>query len=161
MSQLQTQRLAQVTLPKGVLWGLGGYTAFFVAPAIGLPPEIPGIQAAGLEARQLWWVISVLSVGLGLLILAFARLPYKLLGVISIIIPYLINIPHHQGAAFVHPDPAAVTTLTALHQQFIIASAATNALFWILLGVLSAWLLNRWVLAETQQETVSHAATHS
>ncbi len=49
MSQVQCQGFTQLSVSKGVLWGLGGFVAVFVAPAIGLPPEIPGIEAAALE----------------------------------------------------------------------------------------------------------------
>ena len=38
---------------SGLLWGLAGYTIFFVAPSLGLPPEVPGTEAADLKDRQL------------------------------------------------------------------------------------------------------------
>jgi hypothetical protein len=31
------------------------------APAIGLPPELPGIEAAALQSRQLWWVATAVA----------------------------------------------------------------------------------------------------
>ncbi len=37
----------------GVVWGLAGYLAFAIAPALGLPPELPGVPAAELTARQI------------------------------------------------------------------------------------------------------------
>ena len=40
----------------GLVWGIAGYLVFFVAPALGLPPELPGTHAAPLFDRQLWWV---------------------------------------------------------------------------------------------------------
>ena len=30
---------------KGLLWGLAGYLTFFVAPSLGLPPEVPGTDS--------------------------------------------------------------------------------------------------------------------
>ena len=45
----------EITARNGVLWGLGGFLAFQLAPAVGLPPELPGMAAAELGARQLWW----------------------------------------------------------------------------------------------------------
>ncbi len=159
MSQLQIQGLTQLSLLKGALWGLAGYIAVFVAPAIGLPPEIPGIEAAALKERQLWWILAVIAVGAGLLVISFAPLKYKVIGIILAFIPYIVNIPHHEGPAFAHPDPEAVATLTALHQQFIIASAASNLVFWLVLGVIAAWGLNRWVLKGiTFNSGSSHAA---
>ena len=150
MSQLQLQGLARVTALKGLAWGLGGFVVFFVAPGIGLPPEIPGIEAAPVEHRQNWWLLAVLCVGVGLLVISFVPLKLKALGVLLAAVPYIVNIPHHEGAAFAHPDAEAVATLTQLHQQFIIASGFSNLAFWLVLGVVSAWLLKAWVLRSIQ-----------
>lgn len=146
MSQLQVQGVARLTIAKGLLWGGAGFVAFFVAPGLGLPPEIPGIEAAPVEYRQLWWLLAVAGVGTGLLVLVFAPLKWKAVGVLLMTIPYVVRIPHHQGPAFAHPDPEAVERLAALHQQFIIASGISNVLFWLVLGALCAWALKRSVL---------------
>jgi cobalt transporter subunit CbtA len=156
MSQLQLSGITQLSVPKGILWGVAGFVAVFVAPAIGLPPEIPGIEAAAIEQRQLWWTLAVIAVAVGLLILSFAPLKYKVLGLISLVIPYIVTIPHHQGPAFAHPDPSVVEALTRLHEQFLINSAISNLVFWLALGVIAAWALNRWTLAEnTSPESTS------
>ncbi len=42
----------------GLWWGAAGYAVFFVAPALGLPPELPGAVAAPLRESQLWWLGS-------------------------------------------------------------------------------------------------------
>ena len=41
---------------EGLLWGIAGFAAFALAPAFGLPPELPGSVAADLVARQAWWI---------------------------------------------------------------------------------------------------------
>ena len=41
-----------VGLGRGVVWGLAGFAVFWLAPAIGLPPELPGAKAAPLLDRQ-------------------------------------------------------------------------------------------------------------
>ncbi len=38
----------------GLLWGAAGYAVFFVAPSLGLPPELPGTESAPLRDRTLW-----------------------------------------------------------------------------------------------------------
>lgn len=146
MSILQLLGVTRVNVGKGVLWGIAGFTAFFLAPAVGLPPEIPGVEAAALESRQLWWLAAVGGVGLGILMLFFAPRYVKILGALAIATPYLMPIPHLDGPAFTHPDPAAVLALTDLHQQFIVASGAVNLLFWVVMGALAAWAFNRFVL---------------
>lgn len=146
MGQLQLSGITQLSTCKGILWGIAGFIAVFIAPAIGISPELPGADAAAIERRQLWWILAVVLVAIGLLILSFAPLKYKAIGLISLVIPYIVTIPTHQGPAFTNPDPKAVEALSSLSQQFIINSAASNLLFWITLGVLASWGLNRWVL---------------
>ncbi len=148
MSQLQVSGISRVNVAKGAAWGLGGFLAFFVAPGVGLPPEIPGINAAAVENRQLWWVFTVMAAGIGLLCLAFAPLKVKPLGLGFIALPYMIHVPHLEGPSFSHPDPAAVQALTDLHQQFIWTSGISNLLFWLALGLSAAVLLNAWVLKQ-------------
>ena len=51
---------------RGLIWGAAGFAVFALAPAIGLPPELPGMQAAGLAARQEWWILTAAATALGL-----------------------------------------------------------------------------------------------
>jgi cobalt transporter subunit CbtA len=50
---------------RGLLWGLGGYAVFVLAPSISLPPSIPGMPEAAVEARQLWWLGTVAATAVG------------------------------------------------------------------------------------------------
>jgi cobalt transporter subunit CbtA len=56
---------AQLVAPNRPITVLGvamaGFATAALAPALGLPPELPGMPAADLEARQIWWVWSVAS----------------------------------------------------------------------------------------------------
>lgn len=115
---------------KGLLWGLAGYGAFQLAPALGLPPEIPGAAVAELGARQGWWIMTVLLTGIGFAWAAFAPRPWmKALAAVPIVIPHLIGAPapaHHGGLA-----PETLAT------QFIYAALITNFVFWLALGGLA------------------------
>ncbi len=155
MSQLQIQGIATVSVPKGLAWGIAGFLAFFLAPGIGMPPEIPGAVSAPIASRQLWWVLVVVGVSIGLLVLAYAPVKWKAFGLLSIAAPYLVSIPHYDGPMFTHPDPDAVNALTGLHQQFFMVSGMSNFVFWLVLGTASAWVLNRWVLAGLHTPTNS------
>jgi len=111
----------------GLLWGLGGYAVFFVAPTLGLPPEVPGTEAAELHSRQLWWGMTALCTGGGLALLVFARhWAVKIGGAVLLAVPHLIGAPqpaHHYSAA---PEEIA--------RAFIYASAMANAALWLSLG---------------------------
>jgi len=157
MSQLQGQGLTRVNVLKGCIWGVAGFLAFFVAPGVGLPPEIPGVEAAVIGSRQLWWAAAVSGAGAGLLLLFFAPTKFKALGVLAILVPYLMPIPHHDGAVFAHPDTYAVERLTELHQQFILASGITNLIFWLALGAISAWALNRFIYRASRRHEENYA----
>lgn len=148
MAQLQLQGVARITPLKGLLWGFGGYVTFFVAPTIGMPPEIPGMEAPAIESRQWWWAAVVLGVGVGLLLLAFAPGKWKLLGVVSALVPYALQIPHLGGTmVFSHPDPATVNALIQLHQKFVMYTSLSNLAFWLVMGGLCAYALRRWIVS--------------
>lgn len=121
----------------GLLWGAAGYAAFFLAPAIGLPPELPGTVAAPLAERQLWWSATAACSAGGLALLAFARVwPLKLVGVVLLAAPQLVGAPQplQHGAA----APAELV------RAFIVASAAANAVFWLALGALAGFFYKKF-----------------
>ena len=59
--------------PRGPAVGLAGFAAFALAPAFGLPPELPGSVAADLLLRQSWWIATMAATALALGLLVFAR----------------------------------------------------------------------------------------
>jgi len=146
MSQFRLARRRPMTWSQGLLWGLAGYLALFAAPAIGLPPEIPGASAAPVEHRQLWWALTAASVAAGLGVFAFAPRRFKALGLLLLVIPYVVGAPAGDGPMFQHPEPAALAALTSLHQQFVVISAITSLVFWTLLGIACRLAFNRWLM---------------
>jgi cobalt transporter subunit CbtA len=127
----------------GLVWGASGYLVFWLAPALGLPPEIPLQVAAELEARQIWWVFAVVCTAGGLAGLAFGPSPWRWGAPLLLLIPHLVGAPHPVGAMFGEQPPAAAAALEALAQQFIGASAIANASLWLVLGFTSAWAVRR------------------
>jgi cobalt transporter subunit CbtA len=114
-------------LRAGVLWGIAGYLVFFVAPSIGLPPELPGSIAAPLHDRQVWWVATVAATATGLWFIAFGVRPlYRVLGIIVLCAPHLAGAP---------PAPDGVSAVPpALVLQFLYGAYGVNALLWLVLG---------------------------
>lgn len=116
---------------QGIGWGLAGYFIFFAAPAIGLPPDLPGTAAAELAARQHWWLGTAVATAAGLgLIFLQPRKAYKVVGVLALAIPHLIGAPHPALPLSLAPE--------TLQTQFRLATIFINAVFWLLLGVISA-----------------------
>lgn len=122
----------------GLVWGLGGFAAFALAPSLGLPPEPPGSVHAPLLARQLWWLFAAAGTALGLGLIAFA--PHwagKALGVVALALPHLLGAPA--------PPPETAAVPEALARQFARASLLSSLVFWFVLGPLAAWLFGRLV----------------
>lgn len=148
MAAVQSWRGAvPVAAGQGLLWGLAGYLSFYVAPAIGLPPEIPGAQSAALEVRQLWWTLAVGGTASGLALLAMVRAPWRWAGLPLLVLPHLVGAPQHAGSPFAAHGPVAAAELTAIANQFFVATALANAIYWLALGGLAAWAFRRWLTA--------------
>ena len=61
---------------EGLLWGLCGFLVVTVAPGLGLSPELPGVQAAPLLERQVWWIGTAAATAVGIALLAFRSSPW-------------------------------------------------------------------------------------
>lgn len=116
-----------VTWHEGLLWGLGGFAVFTVAPGLGLPPELPGMPVAPLLARQIWWVATAAATAGGLGLVLFRRAPWAaVLGIALLILPHAIGAPQVEDAHSTVPE--------TLSHQFVVAATITSLLFWSLLG---------------------------
>lgn len=153
MSHLRSRNQLKSGLLQGFIWGLACFLVFFVMPSLGLPPEIPGSNAEALPYRQSWWLLAVCCTAVGLSIVVFSPMRFKAFGIVSLALPFVIGAPHIEGPLFSHPDPQAVTALTDLHQQFIVATGMTNFIFWLAVALPSIWLLNAWVYKNNTVES--------
>lgn len=143
----------------GLIWGVAGYMVFWLAPAFGLPPEIPLAATADLEARQIWWLFAVISTAAGLAGLAFGKSPWRWAAPFLLVVPHLVGAPHVPGAMFAEQSPAAAVQLEQLAQQFIGATAIANFAFWIALGLIASWAVKR-IVASTGSESNSDKAAN-
>lgn len=141
MNLFETLGKTQIDVKKGLMWGITGFAVFFVIPGLGLPPEIPGTEAATIENRQLWWLLAVFSGAVSAYLLVFAKAKLKGLAIVTLALPFIFGAPHISGPMFAHPNEQIVTRLTNLHQQFILATSASNLVFWLVLGAICAWAL--------------------
>jgi cobalt transporter subunit CbtA len=125
----------------GLFWGLAGFAAFTLAPGLGLPPELPGSEAAPLLARQLWWVATAAATAGGLAVLAFTRAPgYAILAAALIVGPHLYGAPQ----IIEHGNPHGAAAPEALARQFAATATLVSFLFWCVLGALTGYFYRRF-----------------
>lgn len=132
---------AAISIRAGLMWGLAGFAAVQLAPALGLAPELPGSSAAPIEARMLWWIGTVAATAAGLALIAFLRPPAgPVAGLLLIAVPHLFGAPH--------PEVLTGTAPPELSALFASRSLATGAITWAALGLILAWLWLRFGKAQ-------------
>ena len=128
-----------VTYFSGFLWGAAGFAVFSGATSLGLPPELPGMTAAALESRQIWWIGTVIATatGIGFFTESTTILP-KIFGAVLITLPHIIGAPH--------PHVFESNVPAELSAQFAVASLLTSVFFWMVLGGVSGYFYQKLVL---------------
>jgi len=123
----------EITPKNGLLWGLGGFLSFSLMPGIGLPPDLPGMVAADLAARQIWWWGTVLaSAGAIVLVVKWPSPAGIAIGAALILIPHVLGAP-------VPPDePSNVPARLAA--VYVINSLFSSLVFWLILGFVFGWI---------------------
>ena len=118
-----------ITFANGFLWGIAGFLAFSLAPAYGLAPELPGMPAAEVLPRQIWWVGTAVATSGAILLLTKIRAGWAFA-----VAAALVVIPHIIGAPIAPDDPSAVPAHLAA--EFAAITLGTSLVFWLLLGSL-------------------------
>lgn len=122
-----------VTAESGLFWGISGFIAVQLAPAFGLPPELPGMAAAEIGARVVWWLATVVLTAAGIAIVAYGKIGWRLVvGAVLILTPQVVGAPH--------PHDLTGPTPPELAAQFAGRALGTGLVAWVILGALSAKL---------------------
>ena len=126
----------------GLLWGLAGFVAVHLMPAIGHPPELPGNAAADLAGRQMWWALTVLASAIGIACIAFGTgWGLWIAGIAALLLPHLIGAPH--------PDVLTGPTPPEIAGLFASRSLGAALIIWVSLGSLAGYFWssedNAWI----------------
>lgn len=128
----------RITPRNGVLWGLAGFLAMHLAPAASLPPELPGMPAGDLFARQVWWVGTVVATGLAIWLFTQRREPWaKVAAVILVALPHIIGAPTPPT-----PESAVPAIVSA---AFVANTLAVAAVMWLAIGAFLGLAMDRFV----------------
>ena len=129
---LAEDRGFRIDVRQGLLWGLAGFVAVQFAPAVGLPPELPGSAAADMGLRQAWWFGTVGATAAGIALIAFGK-GWQARGIAAV----LILAPHAIGAP--HPETFAGPVPPELAGLFAGRALGVGLVAWVLLGLFAAW----------------------
>ncbi|MFE1600969.1 CbtA family protein [Methylobacterium sp. ID0610] len=120
-----------ITRGEALRFAIGGFLAASLAPAVGLPPELPGMGGEALELRQAWWVATALATAAGLYLIAIRGGAVAAAAGLALIVA-----PHAWGAPHVAESGALPAAVAA---QFAARSLAVAFVFWTVLGLSFGW----------------------
>jgi cobalt transporter subunit CbtA len=128
----------QITPRNGLIWGIAGFLAVHLAPAASLPPELPGMPAGDLLARQAWWVGTIVATSLAIWLFTQRNEMWaKVTAVILVALPHIIGAPmpptHESGV------PAVLSA------EFAANTLAVAALMWLAIGGFLGFAMDRFV----------------
>lgn len=128
---LAEDRGVGITVRQGLLWGLAGFASVQFAPAVGLPPELPGSAAAEMGLRQAWWFGTVGATAAGIALIAFGKgWTARAVAAVLILAPHAIGAPHPE--TFAGPVPPELAGM------FAGRALGVGAVAWVLLGLFAA-----------------------
>jgi cobalt transporter subunit CbtA len=138
-----------VTARNGVIWGLAGFAVFQLAPVFGLAPELPGMPAADLFARQVWWWGAALATATAIFGIAkFQNWQAVAIGIVLILLPHVIGAPQLVGE-HASSVPAHLATEFAANTLFV------GAAFWLALGPLYGYLVERFARSTSNAPVIA------
>ncbi|WP_300546854.1 CbtA family protein [Roseovarius sp.] len=133
---LAAERGARIDARTGLLWGVAGFVALHFAPAVSLPPEVPGGAYTDITARQIWWWGTAIATALALALIAFGRAPVMIAAAIALLLaPHVIGAPHPEN--FAGPVPPELASLFATRALGVGFAA------WAFLGTLAGYFWTR------------------
>ncbi|MDI7860332.1 CbtA family protein [Rhizobiaceae bacterium n13] len=113
---------------SGLAWGAAGYVCFSLIPALGLPPELPGMPAADLLYRQIWWIAcAACTVGAILVTETYRNVPAVVTAAVLAALPFIIGAPVASESATLIP--------VVLHHNFVMGTLAANLVTWLVVGL--------------------------
>ena len=143
-SRIGTARLALAVAAAGLL-------SMDIWPALGLPAELPGMDAASLGSRQAWWVLAAGSAALACVVLAGAALKnvatyWRWLAAATLLaLPFAVGAPQPLGDSLTGLDAKSLAQLQALEHEFARVTRWTFLSFWTSIAIAGGLVFARWL----------------
>ena len=123
-----------------------GFVSLHLWPSLGMHAEVPGMEAAPLQARQVWWVLAVGSAVGACAVAGFVRAFWRWLVVAALLaLPFFAGVPQLLGDALAGFGAEARAALAQLGTQFIWATTWVALSFWVSMGVVGGLAFQRWL----------------
>jgi cobalt transporter subunit CbtA len=127
---------AAITARAGLAWAAAAFVATGLAPSLGLSPELPGVAAADLAARQLWWAGTAAATVAALWLTLRVSSPWAIgAGLVLILLPHIIGAPH--------PHELTSKVPAELAGHFASASLVVHAVIWAMVGAIAGYVWQR------------------
>lgn len=137
---------ALASMPLGLLVAGAGWLSLHFWPSLGLPAEIPGMDAARLGSRQGWWVLAAASAALACVSLAWLKTPMRWAAPLMwLALPFAVGAPHITADPLAGFGPEAQAALRQLGHDFIGVTHAVAISFWLSMGALCGLVFQRWL----------------
>ncbi|MCW8917122.1 MAG: CbtA family protein [Magnetovibrio sp.] len=122
---------------KGLMVAAIGFAAFGLAPAMGMPPKLPGMPVGDFDLRQYWWISTALMTLVGLVCLFVQdKLSLKVLGAILLIAPHIWGAPM--------PDNMDSDVPATLAANFAANAIVMSAVLWTTLGATTPYFYEKF-----------------
>ena len=136
------------SVPLALWTAAAGWLVFHLWPSLGLPAEIPGMDAARLGSRQGWWLLAAVSAALACASIAGLRSHLRWVAAAAwLALPYVVGAPLISADPLAGFGPEAQSALRQLGTQFIWATTWVALSFWASMGLVGGVAFQRWVRA--------------
>lgn len=139
-----------------------GWLSLHLWPSLGLPAEIPGMDAAALGVRQAWWVLAAACSAGACAALALSAARWRwLAAALLLALPFAVGAPQSPADPLAGFSGEAHARLEHLARDFFWATTWVSLSFWASLGGLGGWVFARWLkplLVSLRQSAGRHAA---
>ncbi len=141
------ERGALINVRTGLIWGLAGFVAVQFAPGFSLAPEVPGVAAADVAVRQIWWFATVAMAAVAMGLVGFGKT--WMAWAVAVV---LLLTPHIYGAP--EPDIFTGPVPTEIGALFAARALGVGMAAWIILGAFSGYFWSRKIGAsDTEKPT--------
>ncbi|MDB5849029.1 MAG: hypothetical protein JWP29_2781 [Rhodoferax sp.] len=123
-----------------------GWLSLHFWPSLGLPAEVPGMEAAALGARQAWWLLAVVCAASACATVGFGQRRWRFIAAAALLaLPFVVGAPQPAGDALAGYSGDTHARMVALAREFVWATTWLSLSFWGLMGAIGAVVYGRWL----------------